>query len=81
VIIIVYFLYYFFIYRYFILLVYTIVIYLLDIIINLSSNGYMIDRLFGKELSNLLNPAPITSYAHMHKIPSKSTKEVPLLLK
>ena len=39
------------------------------------------DRLFGKELSNLLKPEPITSYAHMHKIPSKSTKEVPLIPK
>ena len=40
---------------------------------NIALNGYM-DRLFGKELSNLLNPAPISTYSNIHKIPAKSTR-------
>lgn len=33
------------------------------------------DRLFGKELSNLLQPLPFNNCTHMNKIPSKSTRD------
>lgn len=37
------------------------------------------DRLFGKELSNLLHPHPIASHGNAHKIPSKSTRDPSML--
>lgn len=39
------------------------------------------DRLFGKELSNLLNPMPIATYSNLHKLPSKSTRDNSLAFK
>lgn len=39
------------------------------------------DRLFGKELSNLLNPMPIATYSNVHKLPSKSTRDNSLAVK
>lgn len=38
------------------------------------------DRLFGRELSNLLHPQPINNHVHS-KIPSKSTREPAISLK